>query len=120
MDNYQSKVEINSPKPDISLGKVNINLLMADTSQTPSMSSFKVLSECPVIVALYFSMHRNNSAQSVGVLVPLMISTILLRPKAANNGTKKEMYADLKSLQVKVYPFSLDSFLYRIYSPHIP
>jgi hypothetical protein len=51
-----------------------------------SMYSFKVLSECPVIVALLISLHRKFSQGHVPILVPLMMHVIhfLFRLSAFN------------------------------------
>jgi transformation/transcription domain-associated protein len=87
---------------------------------TKSMFSFKVLSECPVIVALLISLHRKFSQGHVPILVPLMMTAISLQPpeqRLAHERMEKEglyfvgraprikqvaMYTDLKCLQVKV------------------
>ena len=90
-----------------------------------SMFSFKVLAECPVIVALLISLHRKFSNGHVPVLTPLMMHTIALQPndqRLAHEAHESQgryfvgrapgiraqqipRYSDLKSLQVKVTLF---------------
>ena len=47
-----------------------------------SLESFKVLTECPIIIALLFQLHKKYVAANVPVLVPLIIKTIKLVPQA--------------------------------------
>ncbi len=63
-----------------------------------SLNSFKVLTECPIIIALLFQLHKKYVAANVPVLVPLIIKAIQLVPIAqevAHSKAKKE-----KKLQI--------------------
>ena len=82
--------------------------------------SFKVLTECPIIVALLFQLHRNFVTSNVPSFVEPIIKVLLLQPpqqsiahmNAANQGTiflgmspnitNPTLYVEYKSLQVKV------------------
>ncbi|KAJ9148385.1 Transcription-associated protein 1 [Pleurostoma richardsiae] len=46
------------------------------------MQSFKVLSECPIIVVSIFQMYRNTVAQNVKLFVPLIKGVLILQAKA--------------------------------------
>ncbi|KAJ3311628.1 hypothetical protein HDV04_003892 [Boothiomyces sp. JEL0838] len=88
-----------------------------------SMSSFKVLTECPIIVALLFQLHRSFVGNNVPMFVEPIIKVLLLQPpqqqmehmNAANNGTiflgmspsikNPTLYSEYKSLQVKTVSF---------------
>lgn len=44
-----------------------------------SAYSFKVLKECPIIIALLFSLNRNFIQPNVNQFVPLIVNCILLQ-----------------------------------------
>jgi transformation/transcription domain-associated protein len=85
-----------------------------------SLDSFKVLSDCPIIIALLFQLHKKFVPMNVPAMVPLIINVIQLQPaqqkaahaRAAAEGKlftgmspdilNKKAYSELISLQVKV------------------
>ncbi|KAJ3211873.1 hypothetical protein HDU67_004198 [Dinochytrium kinnereticum] len=101
----------------------------SDESQRPlaqSRYSFKVLTECPIIIALLFSLFKNTNRLvngNVPQFVPLIMSVLTLQPEAqkaahqeaaANNtifcGVSPEIknraaYSEFKALQVKTVSF---------------
>ena len=94
-----------------------------------SMDSFKVMTECPVILALLFQLHRNIVSKTMPFMVEAVVGVLALQPAqqtAAHNAAGKEdtlflgmaaeidnrpAYVELKSLQVKVFLFLQDSFV---------
>ncbi|TPX51638.1 hypothetical protein SeMB42_g00090 [Synchytrium endobioticum] len=89
-----------------------------------SMFSFKVLTECPIILALLFQVHKKYVQTSVPSFVPLIMNVLSLQPEgqrltheeAAANGTgpfcgispnikNKSAYTEFKALQVKTISF---------------
>jgi transformation/transcription domain-associated protein len=85
-----------------------------------SKYSFKVLTECPIIIALLFQLYRNFVTSNVPGFVEPIIKVLNLQPpqqqqahdEAAKKGqfflgmaptiTNATVYAEYKSLQVKV------------------
>ena len=45
-----------------------------------SVESFRVLTECPLIVMLLFQLFRNYMPQNIPTLLPLMVNAVKLRP----------------------------------------
>jgi transformation/transcription domain-associated protein len=92
-----------------------------DTSLMKATSSFKVLTECPIIIALLFQLHKDHISNQIPVLFEPIIRVLILQPAhqlqehidASNKGTiflgkspkitNAALYADYKSLQVKVF-----------------
>lgn len=88
-----------------------------------SINSFKVLTECPIIVALLFQLHRNFVSSSVPIFIEPIINVLLLQPpqqkiehfNANQRGLvfigmspsikEAALYAEFKSLQVKTVSF---------------
>ncbi|KAI8618395.1 hypothetical protein BC830DRAFT_946632 [Chytriomyces sp. MP71] len=88
-----------------------------------SMTSFKVLTECPIIIALLLQVHRTFVNENVPKFVPLIMEALHLQPKqqkeahdeAEKNGTvffgvspkikNRVAYSELKALQVKTASF---------------
>ena len=86
-----------------------------------SLDSFKVLTECPIIIALLFQLHKKYVGSNVPTLVPIIIDVLNLQPEmqkkahleAAANGKIftgmspmikcKTTYSEFKALQVKVF-----------------
>lgn len=68
----------------------------------PARKSFKVLTECPLLVVLLFQVYP-QSAQILPALLPRMISSfyVQLKPPAPNDDRRK-YYLDLIAAQVKV------------------
>ncbi|KAI9333573.1 hypothetical protein BDR26DRAFT_909001 [Obelidium mucronatum] len=104
----------------------------------PSMTSFKVLTECPIIIALLLQVHRGFVTTNVPLFVPLIMEALLLQPKPqreAHEAAAKEgkvffgvcpeiknrvAYSEFKALQVKTASFIayiLRSFV-AILKPH--
>ncbi|KAJ3029169.1 UNVERIFIED_CONTAM: hypothetical protein HDU68_012852 [Siphonaria sp. JEL0065] len=89
----------------------------------PSMTSFKVLTECPIIIALLLQVHRNFVQNNVPEFVPLIMQALLLQPRPqreAHEAAAKEgkvfygvspeiknrvAYSEFKALQVKTASF---------------
>ncbi|KAI8897674.1 hypothetical protein BC833DRAFT_539959 [Globomyces pollinis-pini] len=90
---------------------------------TKSMFSFKVLTECPIIIALLFQLHKNFVTQNVPMFVEPIVKVLLLQPskqflahqEAAKQGNvfigmspaimDVVRYGEYKSLQVKTVSF---------------
>ncbi|KAI9209824.1 uncharacterized protein BJ171DRAFT_609195 [Polychytrium aggregatum] len=88
-----------------------------------SVMSFKVLTECPIIIALLFQLHRKYVQSNVTIFVPLIIKVLALQPKLQKEAhahaeaagiifvgvspkiTNRTAYAELKALQVKTVSF---------------
>ncbi|KAL5037675.1 transcription-associated protein 1 [Batrachochytrium dendrobatidis] len=88
-----------------------------------SMFSFKVLTECPIIIALLFQIHRKFVTPNVPQFVPYIVKVLMLQPyqqqqahqNAEANGTiflgmspdikDAALYVEFKSLQVKTVSF---------------
>ncbi|KAH6600577.1 hypothetical protein BASA50_002141 [Batrachochytrium salamandrivorans] len=89
----------------------------------PSVFSFKVLTECPIIIALLFQIHRKFVTINVPRFVPHIVKVLLLQPyqqqQAHSNAEalntvflgmapaikNAALYAEFKSLQVKTVSF---------------
>nr|KAJ3422805.1 hypothetical protein HK105_006243 [Polyrhizophydium stewartii] len=89
----------------------------------PSLFSFKVLTECPITIAVLFQIHRKFVAGSVPLFVPLIVKVLKLQPPqqqkahadAEAAGTiflgmapdikNAALFAEFKSLQVKTVSF---------------
>lgn len=98
----------------------------AESADTPSkvlprgMFSFKVLTECPIIVVLLFQSHRKYASENIMKFVPLIFQTLKLEAKpqqeasmaARNRGEifvgvspeikNRSVYSDFIIAQVKV------------------
>ncbi|ORY29461.1 hypothetical protein BCR33DRAFT_724710 [Rhizoclosmatium globosum] len=53
-----------------------------------SMTSFKVLTECPIIIALLLQVHKNYVHTNVPAFVPLILDCLLLQPKPQRDAMK--------------------------------
>ena len=91
------------------------------TKTAQSKFSFKVLTECPIIIALLFQLYRSFVTSNVPGFVDPIICVLMLQPvqqdlahkEAAQRGTfhlgmapsitNPALYAEYKSLQVKVF-----------------
>jgi len=65
-----------SPVPDVTTHEPTPNKVLAD-----SLHSFKVLTECPIIVVLIFQSHRNVVNGNILNFLPLIIRTLSLQPR---------------------------------------
>jgi transformation/transcription domain-associated protein len=88
-----------------------------------AMTSFKVLTECPIIIALLYQLHRDFVANMFTTFLEPIINVLVLQPDAQHQahmvaaqrgkiflGRASEienvtLYAEYKSLQVKVFHF---------------
>ncbi|KND93972.1 Transcription-associated protein 1 [Tolypocladium ophioglossoides CBS 100239] len=80
-----SQTNFQSPRPGSPVASVSD--LGADPQQQnrpllKGMQSFKVLSECPIIVVSIFQMYRNTVSQNVKAFVPLIKGVLLLQASA--------------------------------------
>ncbi|OAD77362.1 hypothetical protein PHYBLDRAFT_36397 [Phycomyces blakesleeanus NRRL 1555(-)] len=111
----------------------------ADTPETPSkilpksLFSFKVLTECPIIVVLLFQSHRRLAQENIMKFLPLIFETLSLQAKpqveAANAARAKgevfvgvspeiknrSVYCDFIVAQVKTMSFL--AYILRSYTP---
>jgi transformation/transcription domain-associated protein len=90
-----SQTNFQSPRPASPVASVTE--LGADPQQQnrpllKGMQSFKVLSECPIIVVSLFQVYRNTVQQNVRAFVPLIKSTLQLQASA-----QKQAHADAAS-----------------------
>ena len=82
----------------------------------PSTRSFKVVTECPLIVMFLFQLYPRYVPQNIPVLLPLMVSAIGITGPTEVAPTLKNVYAELKGAQVKVllcfctYEINFDTF----------
>jgi len=77
----------------------------------PSTRSFKVVTECPLIVMFLFQLYPRYVPQNIPVLLPLMVSAIGITGPTEVPQTLKNVYAELKGAQVKVLFAVADAFL---------
>ncbi|KAJ3191208.1 hypothetical protein HK101_007980 [Irineochytrium annulatum] len=98
-----------------------------------SLYSFKVLTDCPMIIAMLFNVHKASVGANVPQLVPLIIQVLLLQPEAqkkahdeaAQRGTifvgvspeirNRAAYGDFKSLQT----VSFVAYILRMYAQYM-
>jgi transformation/transcription domain-associated protein len=72
------------------------------TSLIRSTQSFKVLTECPIIVVLLFQLYQRYLQANIPKFMPLIVNTLgLVAPKAALT-THRAAYVDFVAAQVKV------------------
>lgn len=62
-----------SPVSDVTTNESTPNKILAD-----SLHSFKVLTECPIIVVLIFQSHRNVVNENIQSFLPLIIRVFIL------------------------------------------
>ena len=88
-------------------------------SATPSTKSFKVMTECPLIVMLLFQLYSRLIPPNIQTLLPLMVQTIGLKgPKPDDVPAHlRAAFGDLKGSQVKMVSFV--TYLLRGYSEAI-
>eukprot|EP01133_Synstelium_polycarpum_P011916 gene11916-13884_t len=70
----------------------------------PSMSSFKVLTECPIIVVLLFQLYP-SSTTNVAKFIPLIIKTLGISAPPNSAITHHQLYVDFIAAQVKTLSF---------------
>lgn len=67
-----------------------------------SLESFKVLTECPIIVVLLFNLHRNQISENVKEFVPLIIRALGLQAPPEARQLQRQKYTDFVAALVKV------------------
>ena len=72
------------------------------SSLTPSARSFKVVTECPLIVMFLFQLYLRYAAANIPTLLPLMLRCIALSGPASVDPRMRAVYADFKAAQIKV------------------
>ena len=73
---------------------------------TPSVSSFKVLTECPLIVMLLFQLYPRYIQANIHVLIPLMMNTLKLQFRKPPTEPKlRKKFCELAASQVKSLSF---------------
>ena len=71
-----------------------------------STESFKVVTECPLIVMFLFQLYENYAAGNVGNLLPLMVRAISLKaPPNAKQTPPSPTFVDFIAAQVKTLSF---------------
>eukprot|EP00516_Mucochytrium_quahogii_P001243 CAMPEP_0203759070 /NCGR_PEP_ID=MMETSP0098-20131031/11993_1 /ASSEMBLY_ACC=CAM_ASM_000208 /TAXON_ID=96639 /ORGANISM=" , Strain NY0313808BC1" /LENGTH=4879 /DNA_ID=CAMNT_0050651807 /DNA_START=180 /DNA_END=14816 /DNA_ORIENTATION=- len=75
-----------------------------------SKESFKVITECPLIVMLMFQLHRSIVPRNIPHLVPFMVNAIKLQPSVSiaiirASSQLRERYSQLLACQVKTLSF---------------
>lgn len=115
----------------------------AQNNLFPAMNSFKVLTECPIIIVLLFTSHRQVIMQSLPVLIPHVIDILTLETvpqarehaaaeargthfagvaPALRNSPNRSAYTDFVIAQIKVMSFV--AFIVRAFShamqQHLP
>ena len=73
---------------------------------TRSTESFKVLTECPLIVMLLFQLYPRYIQTTIPSLIPMMVQTLALRPPRAGSRMRLAC-ADFMAAQVKTLSFLL-------------
>ena len=71
----------------------------------PAMASFKVLTECPLIVMLLFQLYPRFIQTDIPVLMPLMVSTLSLTARTEYLHMHKAAHAEFVAAQVKTLSF---------------
>ncbi|KYR00111.1 protein kinase [Tieghemostelium lacteum] len=71
----------------------------------PSTSSFKVITECPIIVVLLFQLYNQSMGTNVPKFIPLIVSTLGLQAPANAAQTYPSLYSDFISAQAKTLSF---------------
>ena len=72
---------------------------------TKSTESFKVLTECPLIVMLLFQLYPRYISSTIPNLIPLMVQTLALRPPQAAVHRTRLACTDFMAAQVKTLSF---------------
>ena len=84
-----------------------------------SIASFKVQTECPLIVMLLFQLYARLIPANVTTLLPLMVKTIGLKAPDFDSlpNHQKQVFSDMKGAQVKTISFV--TYLLRGYSESV-
>lgn len=103
-----------SSAPDVQLAAAHHNLGYMGQMRSPaggpmsgqlnqSTRSFKVVTECPLIVMFLFQLYPRYVPTNIPLLLPLMVSAIGIPGPTEVPPTLKNVYAELKGAQVKVF-----------------
>ena len=76
------------------------------TSLIRSMHSFKVLTECPIIVVLLFQLYPRFLTTNIPKFMPLIVNTLSLQVPQSARTLHHPAYVDFIASQVKVALFS--------------
>ncbi len=68
----------------------------------PSTRSFKVVTECPLIVMFLFQLYPRYVPTNIPALLPLMVNAISITGVREGAPNLKNVFAELKGAQVKV------------------
>ncbi|KAK2603463.1 transcription-associated protein 1 [Conoideocrella luteorostrata] len=135
-----SQTNFQSPRPGspvASVSDLGVDPQQQNRPLLKGMHSFKVLSECPIIVVSIFQIYRATVAQNVKAFVPLIKRVLLIEASAqkqahaeaaakgqihsgVSHGIKAEQrgaYGDFITVQVKTMSFL--AYLLRAYSSHL-
>lgn len=105
---------------DAATGAVGVGADAVPTGiQTRSVESFKVMTECPLIVMLLFQLYARLIPPNIQMLLPLMVRTIGLRGPDPTTVPPhlRQAFGDMKGSQVKTVSFV--TYLLRGYSEAI-
>uniref|UniRef100_A0A7I4F837 Non-specific serine/threonine protein kinase n=1 Tax=Physcomitrium patens TaxID=3218 RepID=A0A7I4F837_PHYPA len=105
-----------SSAPDVQLAAAHHNLGYMGQMRSPaggpmsgqlnqSTRSFKVVTECPLIVMFLFQLYPRYVPTNIPLLLPLMVSAIGIPGPTEVPPTLKNVYAELKGAQVKTVSF---------------
>ena len=96
------------PKKNEVSGEQTASTAANDSATIPALKSFKVCTECPLIVMLLFQLYPSVAQDTVQKLLPVMTKTCsarTLRTAFKESVKLRERFADLKSAQVKTISF---------------
>jgi transformation/transcription domain-associated protein len=89
----------------------------AATQLVRSMQSFKVLTECPIIVVLLFQLYPRFLTSNIPKFMPLIVSTLALQAPPTARSQHKGAYVDFIAAQVKTLSFL--AYMLRGFSEHL-
>ena len=75
--------------------------------EIPALESFKVMTECPLIVMLLYQLYNRNIQTEVSAVIPLMVKFTSLEGHDSDSmsPTMRTIFCDLKAAQVKTISF---------------
>ena len=75
--------------------------------EIPALESFKVMTECPLIVMLLYQLYNRNIQTEVSAMIPLMVKFTSLEGHDSDSmsPTMRTIFCDLKAAQVKTISF---------------
>lgn len=68
----------------------------------PSTRSFKIVTECPLIVMFLFQLYPRYLQTNISILLPLMVTTIAIPGPQQVPSNLRNPFTELKAAQVKV------------------